>query len=88
MLMFPPEYSPLDLPPGYVWNFKTLKLYSYKSGVLKELSIHKAWRGAPNPKRWKPHYVVSHLGKRKVIEISRLLTAKEDYTSNVVKEKV
>lgn len=49
--------------PGYFWDFNGKKLYSLKSGMLKEIPRRK-WNGNKNY-RATDGYAVSHLGKRK-----------------------
>lgn len=69
MLMFPLEFVPIERYPGYVWNVKERRLYTYKLGSLRPLPIR-----YPNP--WSrmtvPYYVISHLGRKRNLELSEL----------------
>jgi hypothetical protein len=78
MIVFPLHYVQLEVYPGYYWNYKTKKLYSCKSGVLKELTIS-TWN--PYPKftglKWnEPHYNVSISGRRRKIALADLMVMK------------
>lgn len=57
--------------PGYFWDTHSKKLYSLKSGMLKEIKYQKSRmvRG----KIFREGYPVSHLGKRKRLERADLL---------------
>lgn len=81
MLMFPLEYTPVPLYPGYVWNVKELQLYTYKSGSLRKLPLHR-------PNYWncmtEPFYAISHLGKRRKLKLARLLNLTHGYDVHTV----
>lgn len=44
MVIFPLNYVQLSEYPGYYWNIQTRKLYSCKSGELKELTLVREFR--------------------------------------------
>lgn len=45
MIQLPKDLIQLDRYPGYYWDHVAKKLYSCKSGVLKELKLKAAYRG-------------------------------------------
>ena len=91
MIVFPPEYSALDLPPGYIWNFKTEQLYSFKYGVIKPLKPCKPWSQSINPERHRYHYAMSVNNRPTYISYTSLLAKAKKYKYKLdivqVKEK-
>ena len=83
--MFPLQFVPITIYPGYVWNVEELQLYSYKSGILKKLTLNRP--GTWNRKINEPYYSISHLGRRRYLRLSQLKKVLPNYEIHTVPVK-
>lgn len=80
MLMFPLEFVPVKYP-GYAWNVKEQRLYTFKLGSLRPLPVRMPcmWNNmAP------AHYTVSHLGRKRHLLVSDLKKLTQGYEVQTV----
>ena len=87
MLMFPPEYSPRNLPAGYLWNTQKHALYSFKGGTLKMMTHTRggwcSWLKCHIPE---PFYTISVNGKKVRLPVSVLRRVEVDHDIHVMIE--
>ena len=90
MLMFPLEYVPVDQYPGYVWNLKEKKLFSFKGGTLKEMRL--SWPGpihgmSKKVPREGLFYCISHLGIKQYLKKDELMKLTQGFEVYNIKVK-
>lgn len=73
MIVFPLDYIKTQYP-GYFWNVQTQKLYSIKSGKLKELKMNSGTFPVypSHPTGIGPHYQISVEGWKQYIMLDKL----------------
>lgn len=67
MIILPPGMVSVKYP-GYFYHIPTKKLYSIKSGLLKEVAFSRGFRNHPSG------YRVSHNGLRRLLTLDYLKT--------------
>jgi hypothetical protein len=73
--------------PGYFWHLEQERLYSIKSGVLKELKQRPAYYTRHFGRLVKvdePNYQISVCGRRILVQISRLKRLKAPATDQIL----
>ena len=89
MVQFPPEYIQLTRYPGYYWNTKEKRLFSIKSGILKQIKLEKAYKGYIRGYGYvdaEPGYRISVEGQRRKLSQRWLCSSKMPTATQTVPE--
>ena len=71
MIVFPSDFVK-TMYPGYFWNVNTQKLYSIKSGKVKELKLNSGTYPIRPHGQMGPHYQVSVEGRKRYLLVEKL----------------